>query len=62
MPFSLINVSDNAILGVNNHNRIDRNRFGGDDSSNSKSWNRSRGNQSKGQAPLPPGYGARRRV
>jgi hypothetical protein len=48
MPFSLINVSDNAILGVNNHNRIDRNRFGGDDSSNSKSWNRSRGNQSKG--------------
>jgi hypothetical protein len=43
MAITLINLSDNAILGVNNHNRVDHNNFGGGDDSNSRSWNRSRG-------------------
>jgi|tagenome__1003787_1003787.scaffolds.fasta_scaffold15715375_1 hypothetical protein len=48
MPINILNFTDNGILGANNHNRVDRNNFRGGDESNSKSWNRSRGNQSKG--------------
>jgi hypothetical protein len=46
---SIVNVSDFAVLGFqsNNRNRVDHNNFGGDDNSNSKSFNRSRGHRSK---------------
>jgi hypothetical protein len=44
---SIVNVSDFAILGFqsNNRNRIDHNNFGGNDSSNSRSFNRTRGHK-----------------